>query len=175
MAERSYAQAEQSFREGLREEDAYKVSSAISSARVLLALALLVRGQASEAMEVFGPYLDQTQSANLMGHLLRDNPIVIPLLRHAHQRKMQRSYIEQVLELLGAPLNAVEASGGEVLSERELEVLRVMAEGLSNREIAARLFISEATVKTHVQRVMRKLDAGSRTQAVARALELLLL
>jgi DNA-binding CsgD family transcriptional regulator len=174
-AERSYAQAEQSFREALREEDAYKVTSAISSARVLLAQLLLVRGQASDAMEVFGPYLDRAETANLTGHLLRDQPFVIPLLRHAHERKMRRGYVEHVLELLGAPLNAVEASGGEALSERELEVLRVMAEGLSNREIAARLFISEATVKTHVQRIMRKLDAGSRTQAAARARELLLL
>jgi DNA-binding NarL/FixJ family response regulator len=68
----------------------------------------------------------------------------------------------------------VEASGGEALSERELEVLRVMAEGLGNREIAARLFVSEATVKTHVQRIMRKLDATSRTQAVARGRVLML-
>jgi DNA-binding NarL/FixJ family response regulator len=50
----------------------------------------------------------------------------------------------------------------------------VRAEGLGNREIAARLFVSEATVKTHVQRIMRKLDATSRTQAVARGRELML-
>jgi DNA-binding NarL/FixJ family response regulator len=72
-------------------------------------------------------------------------------------------------------LNAVKASAGEALSERELEVLRVMAEGLGNREIAARLFVSEATVKTHVQHIMRKLDATSRTHAVVRARELMLL
>lgn len=63
----------------------------------------------------------------------------------------------------------------EALSEREMGVLRVMAEGLGNREIGERLFVSEATVKTHVQRILRKLDAASRTQAVARARELMLI
>jgi len=50
-----------------------------------------------------------------------------------------------------------------------------MAEGLGNRDIAERLFVSEATVKTHVQRIMRTLDANSRTHAVARGRELMLL
>lgn len=59
------------------------------------------------------------------------------------------------------------------LSERELEVFRIMVEGLSNKEIATRLFVSEATVKAHVQR-MRKLDPGSRTKAVACGRELML-
>jgi LuxR family maltose regulon positive regulatory protein len=175
MAERNYAQAEHAFREALREEDDFKVSRAISSARVMLAHALLVRGQAAEAMEVFGPFLDEAETANSTGWLLRENPVIIPLLRHAHERKMRRAYVERVLELLGAPIDALKASGGEPLSGRELEVLRILAEGLGNREIAERIFVSEATVKTHVQRILRKLDAGSRTQAVARARELMLL
>ena len=175
MAEHAYAQAEQAFREALREEEIFKVTRAIGSAKIMLAYALLVRGQMAEAMEVFKPYLEESEEGNLAGQLTRENPIVVPLLRHAHERKIRREYVEQVLHLLGAPLNVVEAAGGEALSERELEVLRVMAEGLGNREIAERLFVSEATVKTHVQRIMRKLDAASRTQAVARARELMLL
>jgi ATP/maltotriose-dependent transcriptional regulator MalT len=126
-------------------------------------------------MEVFGPYLEEAEIANSTGWLTRENPIIIPLLRHAHERKMRRPYVEHVLERMGVPIDAVEASGGEALSGRELEVLRILAEGLGNREIAERIFVSEATVKTHVQRILRKLDAGSRTQAVARARELMLL
>ncbi|MEO5922210.1 MAG: LuxR C-terminal-related transcriptional regulator [Bryobacteraceae bacterium] len=173
MAERSYAQAEQAFREAVRTEDIFRVTHAVSSARVCLAYVLLVRGQAAEAMEAFTPALDKA-SMNIAGQLTRMNPIVIPLLRHAHERNIRKTFCERVLDLLSAPINAVEASGGEALSERELEVLRVMAEGLGNRDIAERLFVSEATVKTHVQRVLRKLDAASRTQAVARARELML-
>jgi LuxR family maltose regulon positive regulatory protein len=63
----------------------------------------------------------------------------------------------------------------EPLSERELEVLALIAAGESNREIAGRLFVSTSTVKTHVNNLFRKLSAHSRTQALARARELNLL
>ncbi len=57
----------------------------------------------------------------------------------------------------------------EPLSERELEVLQLIAEGLTNPEIAARLFLSLNTVKVHTRNIYGKLDAHNRTQAVARA------
>ena len=63
----------------------------------------------------------------------------------------------------------------EPLSERELEVLRLIASGASNRDIARKLFVSLATVKTHINNIYRKLEARTRTQAVARARELKLL
>jgi NarL family two-component system response regulator LiaR len=55
------------------------------------------------------------------------------------------------------------------LSERELEVLRLVANGLSNEEIATRLFISEKTVKSHVSNILGKLHVADRTQAAAYA------
>jgi LuxR family maltose regulon positive regulatory protein len=60
----------------------------------------------------------------------------------------------------------------EPLSERELEVLALVAAGMSNKEIAGRLFVSVTTVKTHINNLYRKLDARSRIQAVACAREL---
>jgi len=62
-----------------------------------------------------------------------------------------------------------------LLSERELEVLRAMAEGLSNQEISRRLFISTGTVKAHSSTIFRKLEVANRTEAIARAKDLSLI
>jgi NarL family two-component system response regulator LiaR len=61
------------------------------------------------------------------------------------------------------------------LTPRELEMLELLAAGLSNKEIAERAFVSENTVKTHVGRVLEKLGAARRTQAIQRAKELRLI
>jgi NarL family two-component system response regulator LiaR len=59
---------------------------------------------------------------------------------------------------------------GSDLTDREREVLALMAEGLANSQIAAKLFVSDSTVKFHVSSVLRKLDAASRTEAVSIAM-----
>jgi DNA-binding NarL/FixJ family response regulator len=64
----------------------------------------------------------------------------------------------------------VEHLGDEALSQREVEVLQQVAAGHRNRDIAARLFIAEETVKVHVKHIMGKLGANDRTQSVAIAL-----
>jgi DNA-binding CsgD family transcriptional regulator len=58
------------------------------------------------------------------------------------------------------------------LSRREFEVLELIAAGLSNQDIAERLFVSTSTVKTHVSNVLGKLEASRRTEAIAKAKEM---
>ena len=73
------------------------------------------------------------------------------------------------------PDKAVEQALPDPLSERELEVLRLIAAGLSNDEIAQQLIVGMSTVKTHINHIYSKLGVTSRTQAIVRAAELNLL
>jgi LuxR family maltose regulon positive regulatory protein len=64
---------------------------------------------------------------------------------------------------------SLESSMIEPLSERELEVLALLAQGLTNRQVASRLYLALNTVKAHARNIYGKLDVHNRTQAVARA------
>ncbi len=91
-----------------------------------------------------------------------------------------KEYAVQILSVFGSeinlhPLSFVLQPLEEPLSERELGVLRLIAEGLSNREIAERLVVTVSTVKTHTYNLYGKLGVNSRTQALAKARDLKLL
>ena len=73
---------------------------------------------------------------------------------------------------LAPPVRAPEAGLPEPLSEREREILELLAQGLSNREIGARLSLAEGTVKNYVTAILQKLGVRDRTQAAIRAKEL---
>jgi LuxR family maltose regulon positive regulatory protein len=102
---------------------------------------------------------------------------VAELLLLAIQRNLRPEYARRLLNLIeaDAPGKAEPAGMTEALTEREAEVLRLLAAGRSNQEIAESLVISVSTVKTHITRVYGKLDVASRTQAIVKAQELKLL
>jgi LuxR family maltose regulon positive regulatory protein len=98
-----------------------------------------------------------------------------PLLLEANKFGLASGYAEVILAAMEEkPIVSVigQSSLVEPLSARELEVLQLLAQGLSNREIAENLIISPGTVKTHVHNICGKLNVRNRTEAVARAGEL---
>lgn len=101
------------------------------------------------------------------------------LLQQAGAAGISPDYVQRLLAAFVAkgqpPLPARPQPLVEPLSERELEVLRLVAAGLSNREIAEELVVAVSTVKSHANHIFGKLGVKSRTQAVAQAKELGLL
>jgi DNA-binding NarL/FixJ family response regulator len=89
--------------------------------------------------------------------------------------RLTRTMLEMFAPALPAPGEAAPRGAQDPrlarLTEREIEVLQVLAEGLSNAEIAERLFLSEATVKNHLGNILPKLGLRDRTQAVVLAYE----
>jgi DNA-binding NarL/FixJ family response regulator len=107
-------------------------------------------------------------AAGATGYLLKDSP------REELFRAVRAAYRgESVLapSVANRLMSQLRSPAQEALSERELEVLALIAQGLNNREAAARLFISEATVKTHLVHIYAKLDVNDRAAAVATAFE----
>lgn len=112
-------------------------------------------------------------SAGAIGYLLKDSDPneLIQAIHKVFQGEgwLHPAITRQVLTQLNQP--AVKAHAPEDdLTERETEVLRFIARGLSNQEIAQQLVVSEATVHTHVSRILTKLNLNSRTQAALYAL-----
>jgi DNA-binding NarL/FixJ family response regulator len=105
--------------------------------------------------------------AGARGFVLKEAPLG-DLVRAVELVAAGGTYVDPVLA--GILASADFAGKLPSLTQRERDVLRLLADGLSNEEIGKRLFISPETVRTHVRKAMAKLDADTRTQAVAKAL-----
>ena len=111
--------------------------------------------------------LTEALDAGVRGFVLKEAPMD-DLVRAVKSVASGGTYVDPVL----AGTLAASSVGNKLpeLTHRERDVLRLLADGLSNEEIGKKLFISAETVRTHVRKAMDKLDADTRTQAVARAL-----
>jgi LuxR family maltose regulon positive regulatory protein len=157
-------------------------------ALLLRASAHRARGEEARAVDLAGRALVLGEPEGYVRTFVDEGPTITDLLSGllANRQRGGSSPAEVVPPHYIRKLLAVlerETTGGdppaegpiEPLSGRELEVLQLVAAGKTNRQVAAELFVSVGTVKTHANNVYRKLDVHSRTQAVARARELALL
>lgn len=152
-------------------------------ALVLQALAHRASADTGEAVSRLGEAMEIGEPEGFVRLFIDEGPPMARLLREAAAAGLHREYC---LRLLGAFAASATGAGPGVsplhggrpvgpsgfvgeLSKREIELLELLAEGLSNQAIAERLFLSPHTVKTHVRNIYSKLDVSSRTQAVARA------
>ena len=112
----------------------------------------------------------QAVQAGAIGYLLKDTeaPRLRQAIKAAATGRVQLS--PEAAAMLVRKIKAPQSD--EHLTERETEVLRLVARGLSNKDIGCQLFISETTVKTHVKNIMHKLQVPSRTHAALYALRI---
>jgi DNA-binding NarL/FixJ family response regulator len=111
--------------------------------------------------------LTEALDAGVCGFVLKEAPLS-DVLRAVQAVGRGSTYIDPVLA--GALSSAASMSITQPLTQRERDVLRLLADGLSNDEIGRDLFISGETVRTHIRKAMLKLHAATRTEAVASAI-----
>ena len=111
--------------------------------------------------------LSQALDVGARGFVLKEAPLV-DLVRAVERVAEGQAYVDPVLA--GVLVGGAMADKVPTLTQREREVLRLLADGLANEEIGNRLGISHETVRTHLRKAMSKLEADTRTQAVAIAL-----
>jgi LuxR family maltose regulon positive regulatory protein len=145
---------------------------------VVEAVAHDAHGETDEAVQVVGDALALAEPGGFIRRFVDEGPPMARLLREAAARGIALEYTQQVLAAFSAagpsqPLpgqvDGPQSALIEPLSEREREVLQHIAEGLSNQEIASRLYLSLHTVKVHARNIYGKLGVHNRMQAVTRA------
>ena len=150
----------------------------------LLALAHEAQGDIPLASMSLQRALAQAEPEGYVRLFVDEGPAMAHLLQEAATRRIAPDYTGRLLAAFAnravmpttqAKSQDARAEMVEPLSPRELEVLQLIAQGLSNREIGERLFLALDTVKGHNRRIYGKLQAQSRTEAIARARELGLL
>ncbi|MBK9943056.1 MAG: AAA family ATPase [Kouleothrix sp.] len=149
-------------------------------AMVLQVVALGAHGEQQQAVQLLGAALALAEPGGCIRLFVDEGASMAELLSAAAAQGIRPGYANKLLAAFTVEAKdeppASHALGpsalAEPLSQRELEVLRLIAQGLSNQEIGARLFLALDTVKGHNRRIFDKLQVQRRTEAIARAREL---
>jgi LuxR family maltose regulon positive regulatory protein len=137
----------------------------------LQAVVLRAPGRLDQALLALERALSLAEPEGYVRTFVDEGEPMAALLRVAASRGIAFKYVTRLLTAFGEGESPA-AVLDDPLSERELEVLRLLAAGLSNREIASELFLAVGTVKKHTSTIYAKLSVHSRTQATARARDL---
>jgi LuxR family maltose regulon positive regulatory protein len=168
----------------LKAAEAAKRMGSVLEILVTLALVHYSQGGTSRAFESLERALTLAQPEGYLrifideGDLMRSLLLDFRMIKDKHPLGREyelKEYLDKLLSAFGRPKKMQPSGLTDSLSQRELEVLRLIALGLSNREITERLFIALSSVKGHNQIIFSKLQVQSRTEAAARARELGLL
>ncbi len=138
---------------------------------LVAALAYEMKGETAVALDVLSQTLTLTRPEGYVQIFVESGAPMLQLLRQLTGSN-QTDYTQALLRAFPDDMQSVSSALVEPLSPRELEVLQLIAAGLTNKQITAELIISLNTVKKHTTHIYSKLGVNSRTQAIARAREL---
>ena len=150
----------------------------VTDVRVTLAYCYWRQEMERQALETLGLFMSECEQSNAPGRVAQEGDIVIPLMELAVQHGVHADLARHVLGILtpkGLLRPIFIEQTGKTLTPREVEVLRLLVNGATNRDIAEQFVISIPTVKSHVSHILQKLDVTTRTQAAAKVRELSLL
>jgi LuxR family maltose regulon positive regulatory protein len=143
---------------------------------VIRALQSLAAGTKETAYKFLLDALTLAQPEGFIRSFADAGEDLVPTLQEVAVQGKMVDYVGEILAVMGGKVESrTKTALVELLSERELEVLRLLVAGLSNREIAGKLVLSLGTVKTHIHNIYGKLDARNRAEAIRRTRELELL
>ncbi|MDX1935012.1 MAG: LuxR C-terminal-related transcriptional regulator [Capsulimonadales bacterium] len=159
------------------EREAQGRSGSALPIRLLLAVLRHRQGDEAAALTTLLPVLTLSRQEGHLRVFSEVGACLIPILRLATEQGPETEQASRLLRSLhtqpvvSAPPSHPTVSVPDLLTEREIEVLRLVAGGLSNQDIAERLFLSVGTVKRHVHNIFGKLEVDSRLAAISRARE----
>jgi LuxR family maltose regulon positive regulatory protein len=148
----------------------------VISAQILRAILYLTQRDLSRALRALEEAMDWCEPAGFIQEFLDEGEPMMTLLREAVRHNVKPEFAQRMLQRFSTDRTVAQPIGlVEPLSDREIEVLQLVAEGRSNQEIAAQLYLSLRTIKFHTSNIYGKLGVKNRTEAVAKARDLGLL
>lgn len=163
--------------------DDFALSGNVICANKVRIYQALAEDDEEQAMEFLAEALVIAEPEGIIRDFVDEGKLLKPLLEKALSRQITPEFTKQLLEIIDREeqqrqaLKQVPASSSSpgLLSERELEVIRLLADDVSNQHIAGQLCVNLSTVKTHVHHIIEKLEVKDRRQAVRRAKDLKLI
>lgn len=160
-----------------------RVGQRLLEVMAVQATALYAGGEKAEALNLIGRVLELAEPGGYVRLFLNEGRLMAELLSATAVQPVLPNYVHRLLAAFEGekreerpfPATPGFSSLVEPLSPRELEIVRLIAQGLSNQEIGHRLFLALDTIKGHNRRIFEKLQVQRRTEAIVRARELGLL